>query len=363
VATSRERERCRERLSRLSQSSLDPESIQREAIADLKRVIGFDRWCWPLADPQTLLPLSGVAEHDYGPAVGRSLELEYSGTDFATMHGLARHTVPVDSLSAGTGGDLARSPRWDEVLRPVGIGDEAALACRDALGCWGWIKAYRDTGDPPFAEHDLELLAAVGPSLGAALRRARNAPAADAPAPPPAPGVIVLDQELQPVSWTAGAHGWVDAMPMAGLFAMWGMLPAVVYPAAALARSESPAAAHALERGTDGRWIRIEAAALEGEDEGKTAIVLRSAAPSETFALLCRAYALTRREREVVAALLAGLDTRALSEHLVISRHTVQDHLKSIFDKVGVHSRRELLATFSASAEPAQRHEEVAPSG
>ena len=31
--------------------------------------VGFDRWCWPLADPETLLPLSGIAEHDYGPGV------------------------------------------------------------------------------------------------------------------------------------------------------------------------------------------------------------------------------------------------------------------------------------------------------
>ena len=110
-------------------------------------MIGFDRWCWPSADPDTLVPSSGVAEHDYGPAVARSLELEYSGGDFAAMGALARRANPVGSLSAETGGDLARSPRWDEVLRPVGIGDEAVLACRDALGCWGWIKAYRDNDD------------------------------------------------------------------------------------------------------------------------------------------------------------------------------------------------------------------------
>ena len=121
----------------MSESRLDSQSIGREAIAELQRAIGFDRWCWVLADPQTLIPLGGDAEHDYGPAVARSLELEYSGADFAAMGELARRTTPVASLSAETGGDLARSPRWDEVLRPVGIGDEAVLACRDALGLLG----------------------------------------------------------------------------------------------------------------------------------------------------------------------------------------------------------------------------------
>jgi DNA-binding CsgD family transcriptional regulator len=121
-----------------------------------------------------------------------------------------------------------------------------------------------------------------------------------------------------------------------------------VYPVAALARSGSGAnATHALERAVDGRWVRIEAAPLDGEDGERIAVVLRSAAPAETLELRCRAYALTARERQVVAALIAGDDTRALTERLVISPHTVQDHLKSIFAKIGVRSRRELVARFS----------------
>ena len=62
------------------------------------------------------------------------------GRRFAAKHVLARRANSAGSLSSETGGDLARSPRWDEVMRPVGIGDIAAVACRDALGCWGWIE-------------------------------------------------------------------------------------------------------------------------------------------------------------------------------------------------------------------------------
>jgi DNA-binding NarL/FixJ family response regulator len=143
----------------------------------------------------------------------------------------------------------------------------------------------------------------------------------------------------------------MDALPAAALFDAWGILPAEVYPLAALARSRNPATgARALERAVDGRWVMIEAARLEGDD-GKIAVTLRDAGPTETFDLLCRAYALTQRERDIVRAVLAGLDTRGITERLFISRHTVQDHLKSVFEKTGVHSRRELLTTFNASAD------------
>ena len=59
--------------------------------------------------------------------------------------------------------------------------------------------------------------------------------------------------------------------------------------------------------------------------------------------LLLSAHWLTQREAEVARLVLRGQSTRLISEELHISQHTVQDHLKAVFDKVGVRSRRDLV--------------------
>jgi len=348
MAATRERRRCRAKLERLSGSSLDRDSVRLEAIAELQRVIGFDRWCWPLADPDTLVASSGLAAHELGPKIARFLELEYSEDAFAAKPLLARRANPAGSLRVETGGDLARSTRWDEVMRPAGIGDIAVVACRDALGCWGWVEAYRDRADRSFDEDELALLASVGSGLGSALRRTIMQASNGSPPPGP-PGVIVLDRQLGLVSWSASAHAWLDVLPGAKIAAAVGMLPTAVYPVATLARCLPDAGAHALLWTVDGRWVTVEATVLEGRGGGEITVTLRSAAARETLGLLCRTYALTPRERELVAALIAGLDTRGLAERLSISRHTVQDHFKAIFGKVGVHSRRALLTKLGMS--------------
>ena len=46
----------------------------------------------------------------------------------------------------------------------------------------------------------------------------------------------MLDGELRLVSATAGARAWLDVMPAGKVAAMFGILPAVIYPAATLAR-------------------------------------------------------------------------------------------------------------------------------
>ena len=58
---------------------------------------------------------------------------------------------------------------------------------------------------------------------------------------------------------------------------------------------------------------------------------------------MLRAYGLSSRENEVARLVLLGRSTPEISAALFVSPNTVQDHLKSIFDKVGVRSRKELV--------------------
>jgi DNA-binding NarL/FixJ family response regulator len=53
---------------------------------------------------------------------------------------------------------------------------------------------------------------------------------------------------------------------------------------------------------------------------------------------------LTPRETAIMRELAAGLGTREVARTLHVSDWTVQDHLKSVFTKLDVHSRREALS-------------------
>ena len=64
----------------------------------------------------------------------------------------------------------------------------------------------------------------------------------------------------------------------------------------------------------------------------------------EQAAVMQRLSQLTRREREVLALICRGSDSRSIAEELVISPDTARTHIQNVLSKLGVHSRLEAAA-------------------
>lgn len=328
-----------------------------EVIEVLRGAIGFDRWCWPLADPGAALHLTGIGELDNWQALPRMISLEQSEDPFNAMPRLVESANHGGILSIATNGDLARSARWDEGMRPFGIGDELRIALVDDRGMWGFIDVLRDQSDRPFQTEDLQLVVDLAPLLATSIRRRSiEDPVSSAPAPPEMTGVVLLDEDLRIRNWTSAALGWLDALAPGRPGA-----EAMIYGLAArLLALRKGVALHPANRvrvrTLTGHWGIIEAGELLGAHNDAIVVTIRPAAPREVFDLFCAAHSLTARESEVVNLLIEGRDTRALTKELSISGYTVQDHLKSIFAKTNVRSRRELVAKFTDGIIGPQSH-------
>jgi DNA-binding NarL/FixJ family response regulator len=91
-------------------------------------------------------------------------------------------------------------------------------------------------------------------------------------------------------------------------------------------------------------WVTLHASLPEGSKSGRVAVVLDHAAGPESTALRLETYGVTAREREVAALIAQGCSNAEIAARLVVSPYTVQDHIKSLLEKTGVSSRRELVA-------------------
>jgi DNA-binding CsgD family transcriptional regulator len=87
----------------------------------------------------------------------------------------------------------------------------------------------------------------------------------------------------------------------------------------------------------------VHAMRMHGGGEGRIAVIIEPAHPHELAPLIVAAYGLSDRERHVTQLVLQGAATDQIARRLHISPLTVQDHLKQVFDKTGVRSRRELV--------------------
>ena len=344
---------ARERVERICATGADTRTLRLQVLAELRRAVPFDAYAWVLTDPETQVGCAPLADVPCLPELSRLVRLRY-------LTALNRWTAitdpPVALLTEASGGDLARSRLWRELLCRYDVADVATVVFRDGWGCWAFLDLWR-TGGRRFDRRDAEFLAEVTPAVTLALRHGQartftataTATATAAADRLPRPVVLLLSPDLQVVRRTPGTE---DALRRLVPRDDEGPpVPAGAYNVAAqlLAVEDgidgSPAEARVHLAGN--RWLTLRAARLDGappEDGPDIAVTIDEAGPAERLSLFARCTGLSARETELLGHLATGADTRDLAARMFLSAHTVQDHLKSVFDKTGTRSRRVLLA-------------------
>ena len=349
-------EQVRRDIIRLCHAGLDSRTLRVETIKRLRKVIPIDVSFFATADPATLLFTGVVVDEILERAQAQFLENEFFQDDVNKFAWLARNAPAVGGLVQATQRELESSPRYREILAPLALGDELRAALITGGACWGFMCLHRDRSSPPFIVGEAAFLARLTPHLAEGLRKALLISGTTRPAPPDEPGLLLLAEDLSLAAITPTAERWLTEVAAADWPRTQHALPYAV--SAAAARLQ------ALERHSDvqpdlvpkvrlrtasGHWLVLHASRLSGPSAGgQIAVIIEAARPAEVAPLIVQAYDLTKRESEIMQSVLRGLSTGEISATYQISSNTVQDHLKSIFEKVGVRSRRELVGQLFA---------------
>jgi len=338
----------------LGEAGLDDRDLRRQILTVLGEVVPFDSFAWLLTDPVTMVGAAPLAEVPRVSELPDLIKAKYA-TPVNRWTVLLRQDSPAGLLCGATGGELARSRVWREVMSRYGVSDVASAVFADQYGCWGFLDLWRDGSRGPFDTADADFLVALTAPLARALRlcQARTfiKPAAvhryDT-----GPVVLTLDDGLRITSRTAASQAWLDVLLPPGPSEQ--AVPASVYNVAAQLLSaeegidDHPAVTRTHLAG--GFWLTLRAARLSAQHDspapagGTIVVTIEEASPADRLDLFGRAFGFTARERELLSLLAVGSDTRALARQMSLSEHTIQDHLKAIFAKTGSRDRITLLS-------------------
>ncbi|MFE3489987.1 MULTISPECIES: LuxR C-terminal-related transcriptional regulator [Streptomyces] len=340
-----------ELLSR-SAKATDALSMFAEASTQLRRLMPYDAAVWRVTDPVTGMmtaPIRAENLDEGGCAVYWESELFTENVNL--FRDLAQASVPVAGLRQTTGDLPARSTLYQTFMRPRGLQDELRAVLRVGGRPQGHISLFRAEGRPAFDDAETQLIASVLTPLAKQLRSFAEPSPQPLPDAPHGPGLLLFDAGGGLLSVNDDALAYLDTLPEGPAvpspqgIRVPAWVQATAMKARAVAQERDRGQARARVRNRAGRWLVCHASCLReaGGRLGASAVVIEPAKTSEIVPLIVDAYELTDRETEVTQFIARGLPTGEIAAQLHLSPHTVRDHIKAVFEKVGVSSRGELV--------------------
>ena len=136
--------RTEQTIIRLCQAGLDSHTLQVEVLRRLRKIIPVDAAFCATVDPATLLFTGSITEEIPESVTPAFLSNEFLQDDVTKFVHLARSARPVQSLYQATHDEPDRSPRYRDILAPIGFGDELRAALRVGSVTWGVMCLHRD---------------------------------------------------------------------------------------------------------------------------------------------------------------------------------------------------------------------------
>ncbi len=312
----------------------------------LEPMIAFDAFCWHTVDPGTIL-FTGSVNRNVSCSGSWLAHHEYVVEDINKWSFLAQTGRLAGATGIDTHGQPSRSARHRS-HENYGFGDELRVSLVVDGIYWGAAAFLRYADRPWFTQAELGALAHLAPSIAAGLRRAMLAPPTAPTSGGHGPGVVVFDERGAPESVSLAAARWIAELveePPPQDPSESKVIRAVAAQARSIPPGTDPLelSARARVRTRGGAWLVLYGTRLIGEQAGRTAVIIHPAVPLDVAPVITLAYGLTDRECEVAMLCIQGRATRHIATQMSISPYTVQDYLKSIFDKTGVRSRGELV--------------------
>jgi DNA-binding CsgD family transcriptional regulator len=349
-------------MAQLASSGLSPRQLGERLLAVIELAVSSDAAQLCAVDPTTLLfnrllaVSPGMRPHTHWYL--RNLYLNEPLADFthpslmrAGLTAVVLHDRP--ETSWGLPRHLASQLSAPELYRAYHefTGAEGGILRAFFPADGQWIAALdlaRFEPDEPFRPTDVAFLRLVAPLIGQALRRAferERAVGSANTADIDGCGVLLLAPNGHVQSSTPTAENWLNVLQEADI-AQEHHLPTVIWSAIAGLRAGGQRSTQASIRvPTPKGQLRIEASPV-GAD-GTVAVVLVPPYQPTPPAIPAH-WNLTRQERQVVEQVVRGLSNRQVARTLIVTEHTVESHLKHVYEKLNVHSRSQLLARYFA---------------
>ncbi|MGF9856780.1 helix-turn-helix transcriptional regulator [Priestia endophytica] len=325
-------------LHRLEKTCTTSWTYRQRVITLLRQELSFQAYCLSAVDPHALLSIGAVTEHNIESIHHQIFKNEYLQQDVNHYARLFHEERRAAVLSEQKEEQLKKSYRYTSILKPAVFKDELRAVLVYKNQCFGYLTLFKK--EEHFQSEEKKLIENLSSSIGRGLQTFYHLFLEPVPLQPK---MLLFSPDLKLISYTKTGIKMLDAL-RASESLEGDKLPKSIQALCYRTLGSEEGSAHTLLALQKYGFLTLSSFLLiKDKEDFNIAINIAQASPTDILTINKKYYHLSKRESNILDYLIKGSSTKEIANDLFLSPYTVQDHLKSIFLKTGVSTRRELV--------------------